>query len=140
VGIKIDFFTNFAYVYIMKTMSVISAALIVASLSTPALACDRHGGGWGGHTALSGADWSTYDEYNTQQDFFPDAVKEVEAQSRAKKTYTPPAAKPSFSKASVRASDAAQAKLSAKARMAGKSDKDKDSAKTPAKAYPISDL
>ena len=124
----------------MKIMSSITAALIVASLSTPALACDRHGGGWGGHTALSGANWSTYDEYNAQEDFFPDSVKELEAQSRAKKTYTPPPAKPSFSKASVRASDAAQAKLSAKARMAGKANKDDASSKAPAKAYPISDL
>lgn len=118
----------------MKIMPSIFAALIVASLSTPALACDRHGGGWGGHNALSSANWSTYDEYSAQDDLLPDSVKEQEAKARAAQAYTPrPPAKPSFSKASVRASDAAQARLSAKARLAVKTDADKARDKTPAK-------
>lgn len=124
----------------MKLALSLSVAALLSAIATPSFACDRHGGGWGGHQ-MGGAIWMPYNEFQTQADIF---VPEAGNPDWVTPAATPPKApsKPSFSRASSRAADAAQARLLAKAMVAAnaKSEKSNDDvAKTQSQSKPKSD-
>jgi len=101
-----------------------SVILLASALALPSVACDRHGGG-GFYGQFHGAGWSDYTPPLSESDI---SLPEDEFSEWEKRNVVPPAApkpkskKPTFSKASSRASIAAKSRLAALAKSA-KSDK-----------------
>jgi hypothetical protein len=110
----------------MKYLSLITASVFIASLSAPAMACDRHGGGFGGfgsYKQMSNAPWASYSEYDSKADMFGAQTSGDDLVNLNSTPVLAPKApaKPSFSSASLRAADTAQARMAIKARLEAKS-------------------
>ena len=100
----------------MKYFVLIPSVILFTSLAGSAIACDRHGGG--GYNQLSFSKWSSYNEYDAQSD--PNMTElsgaDWEPTKAAPSFATKTPKKPSFSAASIRAADVAQARLAIKAK------------------------
>ena len=97
----------------MRILVSASVLIIASAMALPSAACDRHGGMFG---QLGGASWTDYNPVAAESDalFLDEKLSEWH-----KLNAVPPAevkpAKPTFSKASSRASDAAKKRLTKRA-------------------------
>jgi len=96
----------------MRIFASVSVVILASALALPAAACDRHGGMYG---QLSGASWTDYNPATAESDslFLQKQLAKWHAKNAAKAAEVKPV-KPSFSKASDRASLAAKARLATK--------------------------
>jgi len=97
----------------MRIVTSASVLIIASAMALPSAACDRHGGMFG---QLGGASWTDYNPVTAESDalFLDEKLSEWH-----KLNAVPPAevkpAKPTFSKASSRASVAAKTRLAKRA-------------------------
>ena len=97
----------------MRVLMSASLLILGLALAPQSLACDRHGGAFG---QLSGASWADYDPALAEADslFLEESLSKWHKENDVPRAVVKPA-KPSFSKASTRASLAAQQRLAKKA-------------------------
>ena len=98
----------------MRLVTTVSIIFLASALASQSSACDRHGGMFG---QMDGAGWT---DYNFGEDEFDSLFIEQQITEWHKQNPVAPAEvkpeKPSFSKASTRASMAAQARLAKRAK------------------------
>jgi len=103
----------------MRILASASIILLASALSLPSAACDRHGAG-GFYGQFNGATWSDYNPPLSESDILLEEEDSLSAWEKLKavRPAAAPSKKPTFSKVSSRASDAAKARLAARAKLA----------------------
>lgn len=112
----------------MRILVSSSIVLLSVAFAAQSSACDRHGGMFG---QLGGASWTDYNprQYEADALFLEEKINEWHEKNAVSPAEVKPA-KPSFSKASSRASSAAQAKLAKRAILKKKTASPEPSIKT----------
>ena len=112
----------------MRILVSASVILLASAIALPSAACDRHGAG-GFYGQFNGASWSDYSPPLSETLSFGSDNEELSEWEKF--NVVPPAAKskkPSFSKASTRASDAAKSRIAALAQLKAIEKKSKEAA------------